>query len=536
MDSILSLQNKIFTWDGKKLMKILGAVASTESCMYKQFDGIWVSMWSFFMESPQFNTSSIRDKLHRWKSLPSSERRIFNNISTTRTRWKVVVYSGILINPQGNEWNVLYSQNIGDRFIKFAGRYQQESFWAKKLIAGGIWKGEILIAYLEDLEKLDASDIYLQTSTMNFEFNSTCFWEKHSLFHLKCIDVASSTHIDLDVLQEKKIGDYWNVDRASICQILGEDLQSSLFWKKKLPRGYAWSGGDWQKFRRLPDQIFVLPEEWTKIGKAIHKREKQDWEKENQKLDNARKLRGLYSIDPDDREYSEILKKHKKKNKKDPWHQPCHAKDGSSQNHESDAEQWQSKGFQNNVGCTVEFSSIHKAASGMFSTHKTWRSHCRKWIFSLTHYHLVRKFIPDATSDEDSGCKSCSGKEMEEDPNDSSLAVGQSQVQKAGYSGSTKRQNKSSLLHWWTCVASKNAELEPKTSEVQRQIRVPLGHCKRRLWSSSSFFTEIVLVCVPDDCRNNHGRYCNITRAGCSQIAQNSQIGISRCLDMSSTT
>ena len=109
-------------------------------------------------------------------------------------------------------------------------------------------------------------------------------------------------------------------------------------------------------------------------------------------------------------------------------------------------------------------------------------------FFSLTHYHLVRKLIPDATSDEDSGCKSCSGKEMEEDPNDSSLEVGQSQVQKVGYSGSTKRQNKSSLLHWKNVPLQKNAELEPKTSEVQRQIRVPLGHCKRRLWSSSSFF------------------------------------------------
>ena len=41
--------------------------------------------------------------------------------------------------------------------------------------------------------------------------------------------------------------------------------------------------------------------------------------------------------------------KTQEENKKDPWHQPCHAKDGSSQNHESDAEQWQSKGFQNNV-------------------------------------------------------------------------------------------------------------------------------------------------------------------------------------------
>ena len=40
MDLILSVQNKIFTWDGEKFVKILGAVAQTESCMYRQLDGI----------------------------------------------------------------------------------------------------------------------------------------------------------------------------------------------------------------------------------------------------------------------------------------------------------------------------------------------------------------------------------------------------------------------------------------------------------------------------------------------------------------
>ena len=33
---------------------------------------------------------------------------------------------------------------------------------------------------------------------------------------------------------------------------------------------------------------------------------------EKPKLDNARRLRGIYFVDPDDREHSEILKKCKK--------------------------------------------------------------------------------------------------------------------------------------------------------------------------------------------------------------------------------
>ena len=60
---------KIFTRDTKKFVKILGAVAQTESCMYRQLDEILESMWSFIMESLHFNTSSIRDKWHCWKSV-----------------------------------------------------------------------------------------------------------------------------------------------------------------------------------------------------------------------------------------------------------------------------------------------------------------------------------------------------------------------------------------------------------------------------------------------------------------------------------
>ena len=47
---------------------------------------------------------------------------------------------------------------------------------------------------------------------LNHEYNSMCQRKKHSLFHWNYIDVTWSTHTDLDVLQEKKIDDCWNVD------------------------------------------------------------------------------------------------------------------------------------------------------------------------------------------------------------------------------------------------------------------------------------------------------------------------------------
>ena len=62
----------------------------------------------------------------------------------------------------------------------------------------------------------------------------------------------------------------------------------------------------------------MWPDVWTKIGKAAQSREKQEWKHEKPKLDNARRLRGIYIIDPDDHEYKETLKM-RRENWKDLW-------------------------------------------------------------------------------------------------------------------------------------------------------------------------------------------------------------------------
>ena len=67
---------------------------------------------------------------------------------------------------------------------------------------------------------------------------------------------------------------------------------------------------------------YVWPEVWTKIGKAAQNREKQEWAKEKPKLDNARKLRGIYfSI----RMTKKIQKLTKRKQKTGKTHGSSHA-------------------------------------------------------------------------------------------------------------------------------------------------------------------------------------------------------------------
>ena len=60
-----------------------------------------------------------------------------------------------------------------------------------------------------------------------------------------------------------------------------------------------------------PDHLW--PELWKSMGKHAKLKEKQKWSKEKLHLENARKLRGIYFIDPEDMEFKETIKNAGKK-------------------------------------------------------------------------------------------------------------------------------------------------------------------------------------------------------------------------------
>ena len=49
------------------------------------------------------------------------------------------------------------------------------------------------------------------------------------------------------------------------------------------------------------------------MGKHAKLKEKQKWSEEEFHLENARKLRGIYFIDPEDKEFKETIKNARKK-------------------------------------------------------------------------------------------------------------------------------------------------------------------------------------------------------------------------------
>ena len=63
--------------------------------------------------------------------------------------------------------------------------------------------------------------------------------------------------------------------------------------REKPPKVYLWSGERMAKVLMTTRPDREKPEVWTKIGKADQNRENQEWAKEKQKFDNARRLRNF---------------------------------------------------------------------------------------------------------------------------------------------------------------------------------------------------------------------------------------------------
>ena len=80
-----------------------------------------------------------------------------------------------------------------------------------------------------------------------------------------------------------------------ICPIHGQVSLNLLCWKKNLQTEKCGPG------QRL------TPELWEKMGKNAKLKEKQKWSHEKLHLDNARKLRGIFFIDPEDKDFEESI-------------------------------------------------------------------------------------------------------------------------------------------------------------------------------------------------------------------------------------
>ena len=115
------------------------------------------------------------------------------------------------------------------------------------------------------------------------------------------------------ILQESRIDDYWNTDGSRDFSDSWTGFTQFTLSSEKPPEGCMWSGGrsTRKQLTSRPDHLW--PELWERMGKNAKLREKHKWAIEKPKLDNARRLQGIYFIDPEDMEYKEIIENARRK-------------------------------------------------------------------------------------------------------------------------------------------------------------------------------------------------------------------------------
>ena len=77
---------------------------------------------------------------------------------------------------------------------------------------------------------------------------------------------------------------------------------------EKPPDGYTWSGRRLTRKQTTSRPDNVWPDMWKHMSDASKRKEKQKWAIEKPKLDNARRLRGIYFIDLEDEKFKRTMK------------------------------------------------------------------------------------------------------------------------------------------------------------------------------------------------------------------------------------
>ena len=212
--------------------------------------------------------------------------------------------------------------------------------------------------------------------------------EESFLIPLKYIDVSRTTHTNLDVKQEKRIDDYWNVDGSRDLPDPWTGFTQFTLLEEKPPDGYMWSGERLTRKQLTSRPDHLRPELWNTMGRNAKLKEKQKWSNEKLHLENARKLRGIYFIDPEDEEFKETIKNARKKLETSVA--PAMLCKIMKKNCGSGG----SNKIKTRLACILEADEFTRLRMGNSLPNHHEDHIAGKGDNSLQHYNMVRKFVP----------------------------------------------------------------------------------------------------------------------------------------------
>ena len=208
---------------------------------------------------------------------------------------------------------------------------------------------------------------------------------------LKYFDVTRTTHTNLDVKQERRIDDHGNIDGSRDLSDYWPGFTQFTLLEEKPPDGYMWSGGRLTRKQLTSRPDYLCPELWTKLGRNAQLKERQKSSHEKPKLDNARKLRGIYFIDPEDKEFKETIKNARKKLETPVAPaMPCK----TSKTCQHGATRGKSNNIKSKLACILEVSESTRLRMGESLPNYHEDHIAGKGDNSPQHYNLLHKFIP----------------------------------------------------------------------------------------------------------------------------------------------
>ena len=191
----------------------------------------------------------------------------------------------------------------------------------------------------------------------------------------------------MDVKQEKRIDDYWNIDGSRDLSDLWTGFTHFTLLEEKAPDGYMWSGCRLTRKQLTSRLDHLWPELWKSVLNHAKLKEKQKWSNEKFHLENARKLRGMNFIDPKDKEFKETIKNARKKMETSvapamscKIMKNC-GSDGSNKS-------------KTKLACILEADESTRMRMGHSIPHHHEDHIAGKGENSLQHYNSVHKFIP----------------------------------------------------------------------------------------------------------------------------------------------
>ena len=518
------------------------------------------------------------------------------------------------------------------RIHQFGKKVLPGLFLGCALYAGGIWKGDVLVEDLEELETMDASEIYskrlnakevifpkekeefifpiadgriktlqgdqdLRTSTLvrhraiqresDIDFLGESegslpqpqdsfpdageaindFWSMSGNFiyrhhveprvklylpreesfpiPLKYIDVSRTTHTNLDIKQEKRIDDHWNIDGSRDLSDPWTGFTQFTLLEEKPPDGYMWSGARLTRKRLTSRPDHLWPELWKSMGKHAKLKEKQKWSNEKLHLENARKLRGICFIDLD-KEFKGTIKNARKKLEASvALALPCKIM-------KKNCGSGGSNKIKTKLACILEAGESTRLRMGNSVPNYHEDHIAGKGDNSLQHYNLVHKFIPMPQAMKIPAAKAAVDKEWEKLEKISAWNLTEVRSKKQVINEARTEGAKVHFASLMDICHLKNAELEAKHQKYKGRV-VLRGDIVKDNSGSYAVFTEqgssasqMTAAKIMDIISRLPGcdgqaadaisAYTQVKNERCTIFMKDSKIGMSRHLDSSTTT